>query len=177
MPLPACHARRWNDLTLKGCAVYEGHARFIGPKEVNVADEALTADKIFINVGGRALIPSIPGLDEVSYFTNSSMMNVDFLPAHLIVLGGSYIGLEFAQLYRRFGSDVTVIEPAPRLIPRDDEAVSRATADILRAESIDIRVNSRAVEVRKQGRAGIAVTIETAGVRSQVDGSHLLLAV
>ena len=163
--------------TLKGCTVHEGHASFIGPKEIKVADDVLRADKIFINVGGRAIIPSIPGLDEISYLTNSSMMNVDFLPAHLIVLGGSYIGLEFAQLYRRFGSDVTVIEPAPRLISREDEDVSRAIADILRAESIDIRVNSKAVEVRKQGGAGIAVTIETAGVRSQVDGSHLLLAV
>ena len=163
--------------TLKGCTVHEGHASFIGPKEIKVADEVLRANKIFVNVGGRAIIPSIPGLDEISYLTNSSMMNVDFLPAHLIVLGGSYIGLEFAQLYRRFGSDVTVIEPAPRLISREDEDVSRAIADILRAESIDIRVNSKAVEVRKQGGAGIAVTIETAGVRSQVDGSHLLLAV
>jgi pyruvate/2-oxoglutarate dehydrogenase complex dihydrolipoamide dehydrogenase (E3) component len=161
--------------TLKGCAVYEGHARFIGPKEVNVADEALTADKIFINVGGRALIPSIPGLDEVSYFTNSSMVNVDFLPAHLIVLGGSYIGLEFAQLYRRFGSQVTVIEPALRLISREDEDVSRAIADILKAENIDIRVSSKVVAVKKQD-ADIAVTIETAGARSWVEGSHLLLA-
>jgi pyruvate/2-oxoglutarate dehydrogenase complex dihydrolipoamide dehydrogenase (E3) component len=161
--------------TLKGCAVYEGHARFIGPKEVNVADEALTADKIFINVGGRALIPSIPGLDEVSYFTNSSMVNVDFLPAHLIVLGGSYIGLEFAQLYRRFGSQVTVIEPAPRLISREDEDVSRAIADILKAENIDIRVSSKVVAVKKQD-TDIAVTIETAGARSWVEGSHLLLA-
>jgi pyruvate/2-oxoglutarate dehydrogenase complex dihydrolipoamide dehydrogenase (E3) component len=162
--------------TLKGCTVHEGHARFIGPKEVKVADEMLRADKFFINVGGRAVIPSISGLDEVAYLTNSSMVDVDFLPAHLIVLGGSYIGLEFAQLYRRFGSDVTVIEPAPRLISREDEDVSRAIADILKAENVDIRVNSKAVEVRKRG-AGIAVTIETAGVRSQVDGSHLLLAV
>jgi pyruvate/2-oxoglutarate dehydrogenase complex dihydrolipoamide dehydrogenase (E3) component len=161
--------------TLKGCAVYEGHARFIGPKEVNVADEVLTADKIFINVGGRALIPSIPGLDEVSYFTNSSMVNVDFLPAHLIVLGGSYVGLEFAQLYRRFGSQVTVIEPAPRLISREDEDVSRAIADILKAENIDIRVSSKVVAVKKQD-TDIAVTIETAGARSWVEGSHLLLA-
>ena len=163
--------------TLKGCTVHEGHASFIGPKEIKIADKMLRADKIFINVGGRAIIPSIPGLDEISYLTNSSMMNVDFLPAHLIVLGGSYIGLEFAQLYRRFGSDVTVIEPAPRLISREDEDVSRAIADILRVESIDIRINSKAVEVRKRGGAGVAVTIETAGVRSQVDGSHLLLAV
>ena len=161
---------------LRGCTVYEAHATFIGPKQIKVADEVLRADKIFINVGGRAVIPSIPGLDKVPYLTNSSMMNVDFLPAHLIVLGGSYVGLEFAQLYRRFGSDVTVIEPAPRLVSREDEDVSRAIADILEAEDIDIRVNSKAVGVKKQG-TGIAVTIETAGTRSQVDGSHLLLAV
>ncbi len=161
---------------LQGCTVYEAHAMFIGPKQIKIADEVLRADKIFINVGGRAVIPSIPGLDQVPYLTNSSMMNVDFLPAHLIVLGGSYVGLEFAQLYRRFGSDVTVIEPAPRLISREDEDISRAIADILQAEDIDIRVNSKAVGVKKQG-AGIAVTIESAGTRSQVDGSHLLLAV
>ena len=161
---------------LQGCTVYEAHAMFIGPKQIKIGDEVLGADKIFINVGGRAVIPSIPGLDEVPYLTNSSMMNVDFLPAHLIVLGGSYVGLEFAQLYRRFGSDVTVIEPAPRLISREDEDISRAIADILQAEDIDIRVDSKAVGVKKQG-AGIAVTIESAGTRSQVDGSHLLLAV
>ena len=161
---------------LQGCTVYEAHAMFIGPKQIKIGDEVLRADKIFINVGGRAVIPSIPGLDEVPYLTNSSMMNVDFLPAHLIVLGGSYVGLEFAQLYRRFGSDVTVIEPAPRLISREDEDISRAIADILQAEDIDIRVNSKAVGVKKQG-AGIAVTIESAGTRSQVAGSHLLLAV
>ena len=161
---------------LQGCTVYEAHAMFIGPKQIKIGDEVLRADKIFINVGGRAVIPSIPGLDEVPYLTNSSMMNVDFLPAHLIVLGGSYVGLEFAQLYRRFGSDVTVIEPSPRLISREDEDISHAIADILQAEDIDIRVNSKAVGVKKQG-AGIAVTIESAGTRSQVDGSHLLLAV
>ena len=161
---------------LQGCTVYEAHAMFIGPKQIKIGDEVLGADKIFINVGGRAVIPSIPGLDEVPYLTNSSMMNVDFLPAHLIVLGGSYVGLEFAQLYRRFGSDVTVIEPAPRLISREDEDISRAIADILQAEDIDILVNSKAVGVKKQG-AGIAVTIESAGTRSQVAGSHLLLAV
>jgi pyruvate/2-oxoglutarate dehydrogenase complex dihydrolipoamide dehydrogenase (E3) component len=161
---------------LQGCTVYEAHAMFIGPKQIKIGDEVLGADKIFINVGGRAVIPSIPGLDQVPYLTNSSMMNVDFLPAHLIVLGGSYVGLEFAQLYRRFGSDVTVIEPSPRLISREDEDISHAIADILQAEDINIRVNSKAVGVTKQG-AGIAVTIESAGTRSQVDGSHLLLAV
>jgi len=104
--------------TLEGCTVYEGHARFVGTKKAAVDGVVLDADRIFINVGGRALAPSIPGLDQVPYLTNSSMMDVDFLPQHLIVLGGSYIGLEFAQVYRRFGSEVTVIELAPRLIAR-----------------------------------------------------------
>ncbi len=162
--------------TLKGCTVYEGHARFAGPKEVKVSDEVLRAEKIFINVGGRALVPPIPGLDQVPYLTNSSMMDVDFLPPHLVVLGGSYVGLEFAQVYRRFGSEVTVIELAPHLIAREDEDVSRAIADILRDENIDIRLNSKVVRVEKQGN-DIAVIVETAGTRAQVAGTHLLLAI
>src|SRR6266481_8421096 len=93
---------------LKGCTVLEGHAQFGGPKDVKVGDEALKADKIFINVGARALVPPRRGLDQIPYLTNSSMMDVDFLPPHLIVLGGSYVGLEFAQVYRRFGSEVKI---------------------------------------------------------------------
>src|SRR5262249_24591777 len=151
-------------------------ARFVGPKEIRVGDEALKADKIFINVGGRASVPPIPGLDQVPYLTNSSMMDVDFLPPHLIVLGGSYVGLEFAQIYRRFGSSVTVIELAPHVVLREDEDVSQAIADILKDEGIDIRVNSKVVAVQKQGNQ-IGATIETAGARSQVVGSHLLLAI
>ena len=167
--------------TLKGCTVHEGHARFTGPKEVKVGDEVLKADNIFINVGGRALVPPIPGLDQVPYLTNSSMMDVDFLPPHLIVLGGSYVGLEFAQVYRRFGSEVTVIERAPHLIAREDQDVSQAVADFLREEGIDIRVNSRVVGVEKQGN-DISVTVETSGSetsgrRAAVAGSHLLLAI
>jgi pyruvate/2-oxoglutarate dehydrogenase complex dihydrolipoamide dehydrogenase (E3) component len=162
--------------TLKGCTVYEGHARFIGAKEVKVGNETLRADKIFINVGGRAVVPPIPGLDQVPYLTNSSMMNVDFLPRHLIVLGGSYIGLEFAQMYRRFGSEVTVIELAPHLIPREDEDVSQAVAGLLKDEGIDIRVNSKVVGVKKEGN-DIAVSVATDGKQSQVAGSHLLLAI
>jgi pyruvate/2-oxoglutarate dehydrogenase complex dihydrolipoamide dehydrogenase (E3) component len=160
---------------LKGCRVYEGHARFVGPKEVQVDTELLKADKIFINVGGRALVPPIPGLDRVPYLTNSSMMDVDFLPRHLIVLGGSYIGLEFAQVFRRFGSEVTVIELAPRLVAREDEDVSHAIADILKDEGIDIRVNSKVLEVEKRGN-DVAVTVES-GAKSQVVGTHLLLAI
>src|SRR5499433_1346130 len=161
---------------LKGCTVLEGHAQLVGPKKVEVNGEVLTADKIFINVGGRAVVPPIRGLDQVPYLTNSSMMDVDFLPPHLIVLGGSYVGLEFAQAYRRFGSEVTVIELAPYLIAREDEDVSRAVAEILKDEHIDIRLNSEVVAVAKQDN-NIAVTVESAGTKSQIVGSHLLLAI
>src|SRR5215467_1583583 len=161
---------------LKGGAVFEGHGRFVGPKKVEVNGEVLTADKIFINVGGRAVVPPIRGLDQVPYLTNSSMMEVDFLPPHLIVLGGSYVGLEFAQVYRRFGSDVTVIELGPHLIAREDEDVSRAVADILKEENIDVRLNSKVAGVAKQGN-NIEVTVENSGTKSQVIGSHLLLAI
>jgi len=130
---------------LKGCTVYQGHARFVGPNSVEVGDEVLQAERIFINVGGRAVAPPIPGLDEVGYFTNSSMMDVDFIHTNLIILGGSYIGLEFAQIYRRCGSDVSVIELAAHLIAREDEDVSLAIEDILQGEGIKIYVNSRVV--------------------------------
>ena len=162
--------------TLKGCTVHEGHARFVAEKKVAVGDFVLTADRIFINVGGRALVPPISGLDQVPYLTNSSMMDVDFLPPHLIVLGGSYIGLEFAQVYRRFGSEVTVIELAPRLIAREDEDVSRAVAGFLEEEGIDVRVDSKVVGVEKQGN-GVAVKVESAGKISQVIGTHVLVAI
>jgi pyruvate/2-oxoglutarate dehydrogenase complex dihydrolipoamide dehydrogenase (E3) component len=161
---------------LQGCTVYEGHARFVTDKKVAVNGSVLDADRIFINVGGRATIPPIPGLDQVPYFTNSSMMDVDFLPLHLIVLGSSYIGLEFAQMYRRFGSEVTVIELAPRLIPREDEDVSDAVASFLKEEGIDVRVGSKVIGVDKQGNA-IAVKIESAGKISQVVGTHVLVAI
>jgi pyruvate/2-oxoglutarate dehydrogenase complex dihydrolipoamide dehydrogenase (E3) component len=162
--------------TLKGCTVYEGHGRFVAEKKVAVKDFELAADRIFINVGGRAAIPSIPGLDRVSYLTNSSMMDVDFLPSHLVVLGGSYIGLEFAQMYRRFGSEVTVIELAPRLIPREDEDVSQAVAGFLADEGVNVRVDSKVVGVEKEGNA-IAVKVESAGKISQVVGTHVLVAI
>ena len=161
---------------MKGCTVYLGHARFTGPKQVAVNGETLTADRIFINVGGRATVPAIPGLDQVPYLTNTSMMDVDFLPRHLIVLGGSYIGLEFAQMYRRFSSAVTVLEALPRLVPREDEDMSTAIADILTSGGIDVRVGAKALAVKKTGD-GVVVEIETAQGRGQIDGSHLLVAI
>ena len=161
---------------MKGCTVYLGHARFTGSKQVAVNGETLTADRIFINVGGRATVPAIPGLDQVPYLTNTSMMDVDFLPRHLIVLGGSYIGLEFAQMYRRFSSAVTVLEALPRLVPREDEDMSTAIADILTSGGIDVRVGAKALAVKKTGD-GVVVEIETAQGRGQIDGSHLLVAI
>jgi pyruvate/2-oxoglutarate dehydrogenase complex dihydrolipoamide dehydrogenase (E3) component len=119
--------------SLKGCTVYEDYARFISAKAVQVDDQRLTADRVFINVGGRALVPEIPGLNQINYLLNSSILEVDFLPRHLIVIGGSYVGLEFAQIYRRFGSEVTVIELAPRLIAREDADVSNAVTGIFKA--------------------------------------------
>ena len=162
--------------TLQGCTVYQGHGRFVAEKKVAVNDAELSADRIFLNVGARATIPPIPGLDQVPYLTNSSMMDIDFLPAHLVILGGSYIGLEFAQAYRRFGSEVTVIELGPRLCVREDEDVSRAVADFLKDEGIDVRVDSKVVSLEKQGNA-IAVTVESAGKSSQIVGTHVLVAI
>jgi pyruvate/2-oxoglutarate dehydrogenase complex dihydrolipoamide dehydrogenase (E3) component len=167
--------------TLAGCTVYEGHGRFVAEKKVAVNGSEITADRIFINVGARAAIPPILGLDRVPYLTNSSMMDIDFLPPHLVILGGSYIGLEFGQAYRRFGSEVTVIELGPRLIAREDADVSQAVADFLKEEGIDVRVDSKVIAVEKQGNA-IAVKIESAGKTSagkasQVVGTHVLVAI
>ena len=162
--------------TLQGCTVYEGHGRFVAEKKIAVNGSELAAEQIFLNVGARAVIPPISGLDGVPYLTNSSMMDIDFLPAHLVILGGSYVGLEFAQMYRRFGSEVTVIEMSPRLISREDEDVSQAVADFLKEEGIDVRVASKVVGVEKQGNS-IAVKVESAGQHSQIVGTHVLVAI
>src|SRR5436309_6019177 len=106
---------------LKNCTVIQGHARFQSSHTVVVNDEVLQADKIFINVGGRASVPPIQGINDASFLTNSTMMDVDFLPEHLDIVGGGYVVFEFAQMYRRFGSEVTIVEMGPRLIGRDDE--------------------------------------------------------
>src|SRR5882724_1244422 len=161
---------------LAGCTVYDGHARLVGPRQMLVGDQLLEAEQIFINVGGRASAPPITGLDQVDYLTNSSMMEIDVLPRHLVIIGGSYIGLEFAQIYRRFGSEVTVIELAPRLIAKEDEDVSAAVTDILRGEGIDVRVDTEVVDVAKHGN-GIAVDVVHDGAHSQIIGTHLLLAI
>jgi pyruvate/2-oxoglutarate dehydrogenase complex dihydrolipoamide dehydrogenase (E3) component len=160
---------------LKNGAVYQGHARFVGPHEVEVGSETLSADKIFINVGARAAVPDIGGLDKVDYLTNSSMMEVDYLPRHLLVVGGSYIGLEFGQMYRRFGSEVTIVEMAPRLIPREDEEVSQTVAAFLGREGIDVRTNAKCLTVaKKDGEIVMGLGCEQGP--PEVRGSHLLMA-
>lgn len=164
---------------MKGLAdgrVVAGHARFTSPSSVRVNDEVLTAEKIFINVGGRALVPPIPGLGNGPYLTNSTMMDVDFLPRHLIILGGSYIGLEFGQMYRRFGSEVTIVERAPRLIAREDEDISQGVLDIIRGEGVRAELSAEVTGVERRD-GDIAVKINRAGTPGEVSGSHLLLAI
>jgi len=161
---------------LENCTVIEGHARFQSSSTVVVNDYVLEADKIFINVGGRASIPPLKGIDDVSFLTNSSMMDVDFLPEHLVIVGGSYVGLEFAQMYRRFGSEVTVIEMGPRLIGKEDEDVSAAVREILETEGIRVLLNAKCISLAKHdGRT--AVGVECDDGPPEVLGSHVLLAV
>jgi pyruvate/2-oxoglutarate dehydrogenase complex dihydrolipoamide dehydrogenase (E3) component len=165
----------WMD-GLPNTKVYRGHARFTGPKSVSVNGEVLEADKIVINTGGRAVVPNMPGLDRVPYLTNSSMMDVDFLPEHLLIVGGSYIGLEFAQVYRRFGARVTVVEMGDRLIAREDPDISAAVKEILEKEGIDVRVSARCLSVEKDGN-GVAMRLDCTEGAPVVRGTHVLLAV
>lgn len=157
-------------------SVLWGEARFVAAHRVAVNGEALESDRIFINVGGRPFVPDWPGLGKVPYFTNTSMMQIDFLPEHLVIVGGSYIGLEFAQMYRRFGSQVTIVEQGSRVIAREDEDVSDAIHDIFAAEGIQIRLNAKCVGVAAYD-SGVAVISECAEGEPIVTGSHLLLAI
>jgi len=159
----------------ENCRVYQGHARFVSPRELAVGSEILSAERIFINVGGRAAVPDIPGLGDIGYFINSSMMNVDFLPRHLLVLGGSYIGLEFGQMYRRFGSEVTIVEIGPRLTPREDADVSDAIAGFLAREGIALRLNATCVSVSRRG-GDVVMRVDCRDGAPEIAGSHLLIA-
>ncbi|MGV2292510.1 FAD-containing oxidoreductase [Trinickia sp. YCB016] len=160
----------------QNCTVFQGHARFESAHTVRVGDALLEAERIFINVGGRALVPPMPGIDQVPFFTNSTMMDVDFLPEHLIVVGGSYIGLEFGQMYRRFGSKVTIVERGPRLIHREDEDVSQAVRELLEAEGIDVQLESNCLSTRREG-SQVVVGLDCSNGAREAAGSHLLLAV
>jgi pyruvate/2-oxoglutarate dehydrogenase complex dihydrolipoamide dehydrogenase (E3) component len=157
----------------KNLTVVRGHGRFVGPRRLRVGEEELEAERVFINVGARAFVPPIPGLDLAPFLTNSTMMDVDFLPEHLMVLGGSYVGLEFGQMYRRFGSAVTIIERGPRLISRDDEDVAEAIRGILEAEGVGVRLGAEVSRI--EVRDGRPVAVLKGG--DAVLGSHLLVAV
>jgi pyruvate/2-oxoglutarate dehydrogenase complex dihydrolipoamide dehydrogenase (E3) component len=161
---------------LTNCTVIQGHARFESPRTVVVNDEILQADKVFINVGGRASVPAMPGVQDVPFLTNSLMMDVDFLPEQLVIVGGSYIGLEFGQMYRRFGSEVTIVEMGPRLIGHEDEDISEAVRQILESEGIRIRLNAKCITLAKHdGR--ISVGLGCGEGPLEVVGTHVLLAV
>jgi pyruvate/2-oxoglutarate dehydrogenase complex dihydrolipoamide dehydrogenase (E3) component len=154
--------------TLEGCTVFLGTAQFEGPHTLRVGDARLEAPRIFLNVGGRASIPNIAGLQTVPYLTNSSILDLDVLPEHLVILGGSYVALEFAQMFRRFGSAVTVLQRGPRLVTREDEDIAQAVTAILEGEGIAVRTNVDVREVRREDDRIIA---------GDVAGSHLLVAV
>jgi len=161
---------------MTNCTVYQGHGRFESPTEISVGEEMLMADRVFINVGGRAVVPQMPGVDEVPYFTNSSIMDVDFLPRHLIIIGGGYVGLEFAQMYRRFGSEVTIIETASHLAQHEDEDVATAIRGILEYEGINVRLNATCIGFSRRGE-DILAHVDCATGDPEVTGSHVLLAV
>jgi len=161
---------------MPGCAVIRGHARFDGANTVRVGDEQLIAPRIFINVGGRASVPDWPGIVEIPFLTNTSILALDRLPEHLVVVGGSYVGLEFAQAYRRFGAQVTVIEKGPRLIGREDEDVSEAIRDILAREGITIRTGAECIRIALQPK-GIMASLDCVEGPREVLASHVLLAV
>ena len=159
---------------MDGCTVFRGHARFEDPHSLRVGDELLQADRIFLNVGGRAVVPDIPGLSDVEFLTNVSILELDTLPSHLVIVGGSYIALEFAQMYRRFGARVTVVERGPRLAFREDEDVSATIREVLEAEGIEIVVGADDIRISKRDK-GFEL-IPSAGA-TPIQGSHLLLAV
>ncbi|MBL4721125.1 MAG: FAD-containing oxidoreductase, partial [Alphaproteobacteria bacterium] len=161
---------------MDGLSVYEGHGQLESATSVRVNGAVLEAARIVLNVGGRASVPAMPGIEDIDYLTNTTIMEVDFLPPHLVVIGGSYIGLEFAQMYRRFGSQVTVVQRGDRLVPREDPDVSEAIKSILENEGVEIRLNAECVGFEKR-LEGVAVTADCASGEDVILGSHVLLAV
>ncbi|MET0241452.1 MAG: FAD-containing oxidoreductase [Sphingobium sp.] len=161
---------------MSGLTLLRGNARFTAPGVMQVGEITLQAPRIFLNVGGRALVPDFPGIEDVHYLTNSTIVGLDVLPEHLIVIGGSYIGLEFAQMYRRFGSRVTVVERGDRLISREDADVSAAVQDILEAEGIEVRTGAECIRLEARDR-GAAVGVDCGVGPPEVEGSHILIAV
>lgn len=161
---------------MKNVTLIRGHARFTAPRTLDVDGRALRADRIFLNVGGRALVPNTPGIKDVPFLTNSSVMEFDRVPEHLVIIGGSYIGLEFAQIYRRFGSKVTVVEKFDNLLPREDDDIATEIRAILEREGVVIRTGAECMALSKKGER-IVVGLQCKGGEPIAEGSHLLLAV
>jgi pyruvate/2-oxoglutarate dehydrogenase complex dihydrolipoamide dehydrogenase (E3) component len=161
---------------MNGCTVFQGHAIFESSKTVRVDQERLTAPRIFIDVGGRAHVPDMPGVNDVPYLTNTSILALDKVPQHLVVVGGSYVGLEFGQMYRRFGAEVTIVEMGPRLIGREDEDVSAEVRSILEREGIAVRTGATCIGLARH-EDGVAVSVDCATGSPTSIGSHVLLAV
>jgi len=162
--------------SLDGCTVFTGAARFTGPKTLVVGDDLLSGDLIFLNVGGRAARPDMPGLSDAPVLTNTTILNLVEVPDHLVVVGGSYIGLEFAQMFRRFGARVTVIEKGSRIIGREDEEISAGIQSALEAEGIVFRTGAECIRFAPHP-AGVAVGVDCQVGTPEVIGSHVLLAV
>jgi pyruvate/2-oxoglutarate dehydrogenase complex dihydrolipoamide dehydrogenase (E3) component len=159
----------------RGCTVIHGHARFVSHHSITVGDETLQAERIFINVGGRARIPALDGVGSIRYLTNSSILALETLPHHLLIVGGGPVGLEFAQIYRRFGSDVTVIEMGPRLLAHEDDDVSSAVQAILEGEGIHVRLGAKCIALRPDRHGVLADLSCESGDRVEI-GTHVLLA-
>jgi len=171
--------RRWLESEDR-VTLFNDWARFVGEKEIAVGDEVLTGDTIFINVGGRARVPDIPGLDAVEWLDNRRILELSEVPEHLIIVGGSYIGLEFGQMFRRFGAAVTILERAPRIISREDPDVSEGIRDILEDEGVQFLLNATVDRVAPGEPEGVTVhaATHTDGETEAhaIDGSHLLIA-
>ena len=162
--------------SMNGCMVVQGHARFESTDRVRVDNEVFTAPRIFINVGGRAIVPDMPGVRDVPFLSNTTILALDYVPDHLVVVGGSYIGLEFGQMFRRFGAKVSIVEKGPRLISREDVEVSDAIAEIMMAEGIEVRTNATCISLARDDK-GVRVGVDCTDGSPAVSGLHVLLAV
>ena len=172
-------SRRGNEdwlAAMPGLTFIRGHARFVGPHQLEVNGELIDAPQVFLNVGGRANVPDFPGVNDVDYLTNSTIIPLESVPEHLVVVGGSYIGLEFAQMFRRFGAEVTVVEQGPRLVGHEDEDVSAEIRQFLEAEGIAVRTGACCITLAKHAQ-GVEVGVDCSEGAPHVVGSHVLLAV
>jgi pyruvate/2-oxoglutarate dehydrogenase complex dihydrolipoamide dehydrogenase (E3) component len=161
---------------MRNCTIYKGHARFESPQSVSVDGQALTSEQIFVNVGGRPRMPDYPGIENVAFLTSTSLLGLEELPPHLLIIGGSYVGLEFAQMYRRFGSEVTVIEKQPRLLPHEDVEVAAAIQTALEAEGIQIRLGAECIQLGRDG-GSVTANVHCSWGPPRITGSHVLVAV